>query len=71
MVKNIADNERLFRILAGGLIASMVFWGPHDKIALLGLYGVITGIIGVCPLYYSLGFNSATHHVEQGARRRH
>lgn len=71
MTKNIADNERIFRVIAGGLIASMAFWGPESKIALLGLFGVITGLIGTCPLYYSLGFNSATHREDHGFHHRH
>jgi hypothetical protein len=71
MTKNIADNERIFRIISGGLIASMAFWGPENKLALLGLFFVLTGIIGTCPLYYSLGFNSATHREGHSMNRRH
>jgi len=69
VTKNIADNERLFRIITGSLITSMAFWGPQSNIALFGLFGVITGIIGTCPMYYALGFNSATHN--EGPPRRH
>lgn len=69
MTKNIADNERAFRILAGGLIASMAFWGPQSSAFLLGIIPVITGIVGICPLYYALGFSSLDQHHDDQPRR--
>lgn len=69
MTKNIADNERAFRIISGGFIASMAFWGPASNVFLLGLIPLITGAIGTCPLYYALGFNSAEEHDPRLSRR--
>ena len=70
MTKNIAENERAFRILAGGLISSMAFWGPQSSVFLLGLIPVVTGIVGTCPLYYALGFSSLDHHHNPGRYQR-
>lgn len=61
MTKNIAENERVFRVISGGLISSMAFWGPENNVFLLGIIPLVTGIIGTCPLYYALGFSSASH----------
>ena len=70
MTKNIADNERAFRIISGGFLASMAFWGPANGLFLLGVIPLVTGIIGTCPLYYALGFNSAEQeHLSQNSRR--
>lgn len=64
MTKNVSENERVFRVISGGLIASMAFWGPTNILFLLGLIPVLTGIIGFCPFYYSLGFSSINHDEE-------
>ncbi len=69
MTKNVADNERIFRVIAGGLITSMAFWGPTNIVFLLGLIPLITGIIGTCPLYFSLGFSSVPHEPQRGKKK--
>lgn len=71
MTKNIVENERVFRVIAGGLIASMAFWGPTRDIFLLGLIPVVTGIIGFCPFYYALGFSSINHDEDWRKKQKH
>ncbi len=58
MKKNIHSIERAVRIVAGTLIASMVFWGPTNMWFLLGLVPMATGIVGWCPPYAMLGINT-------------
>ena len=69
MTKNIADNERIFRVVAGGLITSMAFWGPENNLFLLGLVPLVTGIFGTCPLYFSLGFSSIPNEQHRAKRK--
>ncbi len=66
MQKNVAAWERLVRVVAGAALAvagAVVLWQAgawgYRALAgagvLLGLDLVITGAIGVCPLYHALG----------------
>ncbi len=58
MKKNIGTNERLFRILFGAGLSSFAFWGPREAWFLLGLIPLITGLVGWCPPYALIGFNT-------------
>lgn len=58
MKQNIHRVERVVRILAGTILASMAFWGPTNSWFLLGLIPLITGWIGWCPPYALLGINT-------------
>ncbi|MEN0060078.1 MAG: DUF2892 domain-containing protein [Bdellovibrio sp.] len=58
MKKNIHNIERLARIILGGFLASLAFWGPANPWFLLGLIPLFTGLIGWCPPYALLGINT-------------
>jgi hypothetical protein len=58
MVKNIHPVERVIRVIVGGFLASMAFWGPSNYWFLLGLLPLITGLIGWCPPYQWLGIGT-------------
>lgn len=58
MKTNIHNVERVARILIGGILASMAFWGPSNMWFLLGLIPLVTGLIGWCPPYALLGINT-------------
>jgi hypothetical protein len=58
MTKNINDPERIFRFIAGAVIASLAFWGPTNYWYLLGIIPMMTGLVGTCPLYTALGINT-------------
>lgn len=58
MKQNIHNVERIARILVGGVLASMAFWGPSNMWFLLGLVPLATGLIGWCPPYALLGINT-------------
>ncbi len=58
MKKNIHPVERITRIVAGALIASLAFWGPANYWFLLGLLPLITGLLGWCPPYQLLGIST-------------
>ena len=58
MKKNIHPIERGVRVIGGIVIASLSFWGPTNKLFLLGLIPVATGLIGWCPPYALLGVST-------------
>jgi hypothetical protein len=58
MTKNIHPVERAVRIVGGGLVASLAFWGPANYWYLLGLIPLITGLVGWCPPYQLLGIST-------------
>lgn len=55
MKKNIHDYERIFRVIGGVVLTSMVFWGPKSKWFSIFLAPVATGFVGTCPLYSAFG----------------
>ena len=58
MKTNEGGFDRILRILVGLAVLSLVFVGPKTPWAYLGLVPLITGLVGVCPLYTILGLNS-------------
>ena len=58
MKTNEGGLDRILRILVGLAVLSLVFVGPKTPWAYLGLVPLITGLVGVCPLYTILGLNS-------------
>ena len=57
-MKNEGTIDRGIRILLGLAIISFVFVGPQSLWGLVGLIPLITGLVGFCPLYKVLGFNT-------------
>ncbi len=58
MKKNIHCVERAVRVVLGLGLMSLAFWGPENKLFLLGIIPVITGVVGWCPPYQLLGINT-------------
>ncbi len=58
MKKNVHPMERVARILIGAVLVSMAFFGPENAWFLLGAIPLATGLIGWCPPYAMLGFNT-------------
>ncbi len=58
MTKNIHPIERGVRVVLGLGLISLAFWGPENKLFLLGLVPVLTGLLGWCPPYQLLGINT-------------
>ncbi len=50
--------DRVLRVVLGLGLLSMVFWGPQTNLGLIGLVPLLTGVVGICPLYSVLGFNT-------------
>jgi Inner membrane protein YgaP-like, transmembrane domain len=48
---NVGTADRIFRIVLGLAVLSLVFVGPKTPWAWLGLIPLGTGVMGWCPLY--------------------
>lgn len=50
--------DRLIRIAVGLFVLSLAFVEPQTPWGYLGLIPLVTGIVGFCPLYRLVGFNT-------------
>lgn len=58
MKKNAGNLDRGARVVLGIGLLSITVIGPQTPWGYIGLVPLITGLIGYCPLYSILGFNS-------------
>jgi Inner membrane protein YgaP-like, transmembrane domain len=52
--------DRVLRVLVGLLLIALVFVGPRTNWGWIGLVPLITGLVGVCPLYRLVGFSTCS-----------
>lgn len=50
--------DRVLRVVLGLAILSLAFIGPRTPWAYLGIIPIVTGAMGVCPIYSLLGINT-------------
>jgi hypothetical protein len=50
--------DRVVRVLFGSLLLSLLLFGPHTWLGLLGIVPLLTGMVGFCPLYRALGVST-------------
>ena len=55
---NVHPIERAVRVLIGLAVLSLVVVGPHTLWGLLGVIPLLTGMVGICPLYTLLGIST-------------
>ena len=58
MKNNEGKTDRLMRVFLGLCILPLAFLGPQTQWAYLGLIPLVTGLVGICPLYYLVGMNT-------------
>jgi hypothetical protein len=58
MKANIGKAERIVRILVGLAVLSLAFVGPRASWAYLGIFPLLSGVIGWCPPYALLGIST-------------
>jgi hypothetical protein len=58
MQRNEGTIDRALRIIAGLGLLSLVFVGPQTPWGWVGLVPLLTGIVGICPLYSVLGIRT-------------
>jgi len=60
MNRNEGNVDRVVRVLVGSALLSLVFFGPHTWLGLLGIVPLLTGLVGFCPLYRVFGTSTRT-----------
>lgn len=58
MSRNEGTIDRALRIILGLVLLALVFVGPQTPWGWIGIVPLATGLIGWCPLYTLLGFNT-------------
>lgn len=58
MQRNEGTVDRALRIIVGLGILSLVFVGPQTPWGWIGLVPLITGLVGVCPVYSIFGIRT-------------
>ncbi len=58
MKVNEAGIDRGIRIVIGVVLIALVFVGPKTEWGWIGLIPLITGIVGICPLYSIFGIKT-------------
>lgn len=58
MSRNESNVDRLLRVVLGLVLLSLVFVGPQTLWGLIGVVPLVTGLIGVCPVYSVLGIST-------------
>lgn len=50
--------DRMLRVIVGAGLLSLAFVGPQTPWGYIGIVPLLTGLVGFCPLYAVLGFNT-------------
>lgn len=50
--------DRVFRVVLGAGLLSLVFVGPQSAWGWLGIVPLATGLIGTCPIYTMFGLST-------------
>lgn len=50
--------DRALRVTLGVALLAIVFVGPKTPFGLVGLVPLITGLVGMCPIYSLLGVST-------------
>jgi len=58
MTGNISKDDRIIRIVIGLGFISMTFMGPETLWGWVGIVPLLTAVMGFCPLYKKLGFDT-------------
>ncbi len=58
MARNEGTLDRALRVILGLVLIALVFVGPQTPWGWIGLVPLLTGLVGMCPLYSVLGINT-------------
>ncbi len=58
MARNEGTVDRVLRVIVGLVLIALVFVGPQTPWGWVGLVPLLTGLVGMCPLYSILGINT-------------
>ncbi len=60
MTRNEGTIDRTLRVIGGLALLSLVFVGPQTPFGWIGLVPLVTGIVGMCPVYSLLGIRTCS-----------
>ena len=60
MSKNEGTVDRALRVILGLVLLSLVFIGPQTMWGLIGIVPLVTGLVGICPIYSILGIKTCS-----------
>jgi len=55
---NVGKTDRIIRVVLGVLLIGNVFFALQHPIGWIGVILLITGLVGICPLYSLLDMNT-------------
>ena len=58
MSRNEGTIDRLLRVIVGLVLIALVFVGPRSAWGWIGVVPLLTGLVGMCPIYSVLGINT-------------
>ena len=58
MGPNVGSLDKSVRIVIGLVLLSLVFVGPRTPWGWIGVLPLLTGFVGVCPLYVPFGIDT-------------
>jgi len=58
MKANEGTIDRILRVILGLALISIVFTGPQTPWGWIGVVPLVTGLVGMCPLYSILGIST-------------
>lgn len=61
MSNNLGTLDRTLRIASGMLLVALAAPGTIESWGYLGVLGMLTGVIGICPVYSMLGLDTRWH----------
>ena len=62
---NEGKTDRIFRIIIGSVLLSLIFVGPQSMWGLVGLIPLLTGAFGFCPVYKLFGLSTCALNTKQ------
>lgn len=58
MTRNEGTIDRVLRVVVGLILIALVFVGPRTAWGWIGVVPLLTGLVGMCPIYSLLGINT-------------
>lgn len=58
MTRNEGTIDRMLRVVVGLILIALVFVGPRTAWGWIGVVPLLTGLVGLCPIYSLLGINT-------------
>jgi hypothetical protein len=60
VIRNEGKIDRTIRVLVGLFLLALVFVGPQSPFGWIGLVPLVTGAVGMCPVYSLFGIQTCS-----------